>query len=143
MNIVDRIIKLINDAGYTQKSFAEKFGNGIKQQTITDWKSNKSNSYYFIIPQLAIFFDVSTDYLLGLTNNPKLTRTVDTYLTENEQDILEILHSIPDERQQIKFIGYMEAEAKKFITNNDDIIADDIARTLKHAATAQHATQQK
>ena len=43
---------------------------GIKPKKINDWSSGRTKSYEKYIPQIAAYFHVSTDYLLGKTDDP-------------------------------------------------------------------------
>ena len=66
MTVLERILQLIKHKKITQIQFAKTFEHlGVKKQTITDWKSGKSNSYYPILLEIADYFGVSTDYLYG------------------------------------------------------------------------------
>lgn len=103
---------------------------------VTAWKNGTIPNGTILI-KIAQYFNVSTDYLLGLTDNPN---SATNNLTENEQDILKILRSIPDERKQTKFVGYIEAEAKKYINQNNNI-TDDIVETLRQTSDTQTITK--
>ena len=99
MTIIDRIIILLKKQNITQTQFAKDFEHlGVKQQTITDWKSGKSNSYYQIIAEIANYFKVSTDYILGLTDDPTPSKKT---LTLDEQVAAEYYKMSPDEREQL------------------------------------------
>lgn len=63
MNTVEKIIFLIQQKGIEQKQFANDIG--ISQQTISEWKSGKTQSYKKHINKIAEYFNVSTDYLLS------------------------------------------------------------------------------
>lgn len=63
MKTVEKIIQLLTDRNVEQQALASYIG--VKKQTITDWKSGKTESYKKYIDKIAEFFGVSTDYLLG------------------------------------------------------------------------------
>ena len=70
MNItVNRILSQINEKGCGQAGLAAHLG--IRKQAITEWKNGTTNSYEKYLSQMATFFDVSTDYLLGNTDIKK------------------------------------------------------------------------
>jgi len=52
----------------TQEALAKSLG--VKRQTVALYKSGKSSPNAEILTKIALFFDVSSDWLLGLTDNP-------------------------------------------------------------------------
>ncbi|WP_367783333.1 helix-turn-helix transcriptional regulator [Streptococcus pluranimalium] len=62
----ERLKKLRLEAGLTQKEIAEKFG--IKQPTYAQWESGRTKPKGETLEKFANFFNVSTDYLLGNTD---------------------------------------------------------------------------
>ncbi len=71
---------------------------GIKESTFRAWKKGSQPSADKII-LLAKYFNVTTDELLGLEPGMKLS--------ENDKELLDIFHQLP-EREQIKLIGKIE-----------------------------------
>lgn len=62
-DILLRTFKLLSEQRLEQKDLAEAIN--VKPQVISDWKSGKTKSYTKYIDQIASFFGVSVDYLLG------------------------------------------------------------------------------
>ena len=62
---VERIVLLLSENGFTNKSLAEYLG--IPSSTISDWKSGKSDSYNKYIGGISEYFGVSADFVLGRT----------------------------------------------------------------------------
>lgn len=62
----ERLKLLIEEKNLSVKQFAEKIG--IADSTISDWLLLKTVPSILNIPKIALFFGVSTDYLLGLEN---------------------------------------------------------------------------
>ena len=60
----DRIRELRKEAGLTQKELAKKLQ--LTNSTICDWEKERSEPNIEQLRILSIFFEVSTDYLLGL-----------------------------------------------------------------------------
>ena len=133
----DILIKLMDNSKISAYKLSKE--TSIPDSLLSNYRTGKKTPTSENLIKISQYFNVSTDYLLGLTDNQNQTIT---NFTENEQDILKILHSIPDERQQAKFIGYMEAESKKYV-NASNGIADDITETLKQAQDSQAVTKQK
>ena len=62
----NRIRELREDRDLRQIDVAEK--TGIDQRTLSNYETGKTNPDSFAIIQLAKFYGVSTDYLLGVTD---------------------------------------------------------------------------
>lgn len=71
---VERIVFLLKENNVEQKDLAQHLG--INRQTITDWKNGKTKSYQKCIEKIAEFFNVSVDYLLGRTDSPNGTYSI-------------------------------------------------------------------
>jgi len=67
--IVAKILELIE----ARKENANKvsIACGLNNSAITEWKKGKSRPSIDALCRLAVFFEVSVDYLLGRTQNPK------------------------------------------------------------------------
>lgn len=63
-----RLKELREKAGYSQYSFADKFG--VAQSTVGSWESGKREPNFETMQRLADFFGVSVDYLLGRDSIP-------------------------------------------------------------------------
>ncbi len=84
MNTLDKILALLKEQGKKQKDLMDYLGMG--KTAFTGWKSGANKSYYKYIAQIAEFFDVSTDYLVGKTNIRKSEEEkMVTYSFEGEQ----------------------------------------------------------
>lgn len=62
----ERLKKLRNEKRLSQKELAKELK--MSQQTIAKWENNQSTPNPEMIVKIADFFDISTDYLLGRTN---------------------------------------------------------------------------
>lgn len=64
---------------------------GIDQKTLSNYETGKTNPDSFSIIKLAMFFDVTTDFLLGYSDSLiKTNEDIKTKLDEIEQSIKEI-----------------------------------------------------
>ncbi|MCL2861401.1 MAG: helix-turn-helix domain-containing protein [Firmicutes bacterium] len=63
----ERLKELREEKGLSQRDLAK--ATGISQNAITCWETEKSLPIANAIITLAGFFDVTTDYLLGVTDN--------------------------------------------------------------------------
>src|SRR5574339_119332 len=107
----ERLKSLRKEANLTQKEVAEKLG--FDQKSYSFWENGKRNPKN--IQQIADFFNVSTDYLLGNTDiknqkkiNEDLGETLDTFksfdgkpMTESDREtIRKVLKRRQREREQ-------------------------------------------
>lgn len=67
-NFCDRIAALRKERGIAQTALAKELN--VTRKTIADWERNKNLPSFDSIIALAYAFDVSTDYILGLTDDP-------------------------------------------------------------------------
>ena len=63
LSTFDKIDALLKQKGKKQSELTAYLG--IKKNRYTDWKSGRIHSYIKYLPQIADFFGVSVDYLLG------------------------------------------------------------------------------
>lgn len=64
----ERIKPLFDKTGLMNKDLEKEIG--IPEKKISDWNAGRLKSYDKYIPQIASYFHVSTDYLLGNTDDP-------------------------------------------------------------------------
>ena len=55
--------------GYSQEALAEKMG--VSRQAVSKWERGESTPDTDTLIELAKLYNVSVDYILGLTDNPK------------------------------------------------------------------------
>lgn len=96
----ERLKKLRNEKRLSQKELAKELN--MSQQTIAKWENNQSTPNPEMIVKIANFFDVSTDYLLGRTNediptNKNFSHNHLQELIKNKssslEEIAELLHT--------------------------------------------------
>lgn len=68
--IGERLKQARNLKGISQNGAAKYFG--ITKIGYQNYEAGRSNPSMVMLPRLAVYFDVSTDYLLGLTDEPRL-----------------------------------------------------------------------
>ena len=66
MDIGDKIKELRKSRGLSQSALAKEIG--VSQQVFVWWENGKHEPKASYIAELANFFDVTSDYLLGLEN---------------------------------------------------------------------------
>lgn len=94
MEVLTKILMLLNKSHMQQKELSNYLG--LSKNTMTGWKNGNNNSYMKYLPQIAEFFGVSVDYLLG-----KETPTAENNFTYALYD--ELAHDLSEEQiQQLK-----------------------------------------
>lgn len=93
-----RLKKLREKSGFTQKKVAAAFG--LTNFQLSRYESGQSNPDPDLIAKFADFYEVSTDYLLGLTDNPQPKKSVtvagqEFNLTPEELKLFEELKKHP------------------------------------------------
>jgi transcriptional regulator with XRE-family HTH domain len=99
----------MKEKGVSQIKFADDFSHlGVKKQTVTDWKRGHSNTFFSIILEIANYFNVSTDYLLGNTDDPTPPKKE---FTSQDKLNYEIAKLTPENRKQAeKFIEFLKTQ---------------------------------
>ncbi|RKN85666.1 helix-turn-helix domain-containing protein [Paenibacillus ginsengarvi] len=108
----DRIAYLREKRGLTQEELSIKLG--ISRASLSHYETNRRQPDYETLRNIANFFDISLDYLLGRTNNPQ------TVLDRDIRDFVDSLE-LSDEKILEKFMLTIDGrkltpeEAKRFI----------------------------
>lgn len=104
-------------AGLNQKELAEKLN--IAKSTMSQYESNQRVPSDDLKVELAKIFNVSTDYLLGLTNDPIPVRNLDQDLYDEHDYAKELEALLDDEPLRTEFQDYDEwsEEEKRNLLN--------------------------
>ena len=104
MSVLNRITALLKERGLQQKALCEHLG--LKAQAYTNWKGGSNDSYMKYLPQIAEFFGVSVDQLLG---NPspveasllpaELLAVIATFSEAEMRDLENYVHYIVSKRK--------------------------------------------
>ena len=101
MILYDRVRMLAERQGLSLNDLENRLGFG--QNSIYKWKSKEPSSNR--VREVAKFFNVSTDYLLGLSDNPKINNDDSLLAAHIEADITE------EEMEEIKqFIEFIKSK---------------------------------
>lgn len=107
MSTIDKICTLIKNQGKKQIDLTNYLG--VSKNVFTDWKAGRNNSYQRYLPQIAEFFNMSIDELLGKeeqTDNEKLsfalfgTSDVDDEIIEDVRKYAEIARRMREEKKK-------------------------------------------
>ena len=93
--ILDNIIACLNHKGCDQKELCQYLGKST--QIFTNWKNKDNNSYMKYLPQIAEFFGVTVDHLMG--------KVVISQQSELEERLLKYF-SLCDADRKLRIIQY-------------------------------------
>ncbi len=99
MDIGRTIKELRQKRGITQEEFSEALR--VSVQTISRWENGVNAPDLSMLPQLAVYFGVTTDYLLGLERNDtmaKLIKTTETFELASKQEAEEMVLKFKGEK---------------------------------------------
>jgi transcriptional regulator with XRE-family HTH domain len=82
MSFTDKIEALISKKKINKTIFLKDLG--YSKNAFSEWKSGFTKSYMSKIDEIADYFDVSIDYLLGRTDSPRLPDGGDPQYLVNE-----------------------------------------------------------
>ena len=95
MLTLNKIIDLMSQHSCDNQKLATALG--LNRQVVTDWKAGRSKSYKKYLPQIAEYFNVSIDYLLGKTEEEQKNQPASGgELTDHDRILLEAYHANPD-----------------------------------------------
>lgn len=93
---IPKLFELLTEKNITAKKLAEAIG--ASEGNVSDWKSGKAIPSAEKLILIADFFDVSLDYLLGRTDNPKGKQSeIDPQLAE----ALQVISALPSEKRKL------------------------------------------
>ncbi|MED1302643.1 transcriptional regulator [[Bacillus thuringiensis] serovar konkukian] len=110
--IGEKIKELRKNSKITQ----EQLGNaiGVSKMAISYFEKGKKSPGRESLEKIADYFEVTTDYLLGRSEDPELNEEEDKAVSEEGKNILAIIESLPeDERKKAweqleMYVTYMQ-----------------------------------
>ena len=96
MDILTKILELLKENNKKQKDLCDYLN--ISGNVFTDWKSGRVSSYKRYLPQIAEYFNVSVDYLVGNTDK-KEKPLPEQGLSKNMKTIVELYDKLSPENQ--------------------------------------------
>lgn len=105
-----RILSLIDGSGENDSFLEEAIG--LPRGIIYKWRKDKNKNFKFYAVDIASYFHVSTDYLLGSTDDPapegqKESSPQIGELTEDEIRLIMAYRAAPEKRRA-NFLGLLE-----------------------------------
>lgn len=111
LSTINTICDLLEKQNKKQKDLTDYLG--ISKNAFTDWKAGRINSYNKHLPQIAAFFDVSVDYLLGKSEEMELLNA----LSKDEQHLLNLFRDMSHQGQEY-LLTTAEMAAVKYKKDN-------------------------
>ncbi len=106
----DRLTGLIEEKNITQNELAQEIG--YTQRAVSKWVNGQAEPTESAIVKCAKYFEVSTDYLLGLTSDdgaelysPPTTAPIGDTLTREERELVERYRALDDKLKKIVMDG--------------------------------------
>lgn len=96
MIFIERLLSLIKEKGITRKKMLDDLG--LANGSFVNWQTRGSIPNAETLSRIADYFGVTSDYLLGKTDERKKP-SPEPVLTEREKAILEIFRSLSEEKQ--------------------------------------------
>lgn len=96
-----KLKELREERGLTQAGVAS--GIQTSQRNIGRWESGLVSPNVDFVTRLADFFQVSTDYLLGRTNEPNMIDSPKFSLSPEDLQLIQDYHALSDQTRQIVF----------------------------------------
>lgn len=134
MNILGKRLKYLREKNnYSQKRVADSLG--ISNVQLSRYESGDRNPDPVLISKFADFFEVTTDYLHGRTDDPKGTSTQNKLSNHDEYDSLSEVLKLAKEYGLDQF-GFFDIEKWKNLSRED---VEDIRKHFEW--TAQKAKE--
>lgn len=108
MTIIERIFVLMKQRGITQYRLSKDIG--ISEGVFPAWKKNTQKPSTDLVVKIAAYFNVTTDYLLGITENPE-TSAAKGYkdYSKDETDLISTYRQLtPNSKQIVMTVAQME-----------------------------------
>lgn len=98
--LTDRLKKLRKEKKLSQYEVAEKLG--FSRGKLANYEQGSRQPDYETLEKLADFYGCSIDYLLGRSNDPRLTESEQKEVDKRYKEILEILETLPEDKKEEK-----------------------------------------
>lgn len=130
MTFGERLTQLRKENGYiTRKSFAEKIN--IPETTLRNYETNDREAGHTFLKQMSDFFNVSSDYLLGLTDEKEKFSSYQ--LKSSEYDQIEKYRSLDDYgKETVSFILERELHRTEQIRQSVDSSNTQATRVIQY-----------
>lgn len=109
IDIAKRLVQIREQNGYSRKRLAEELGRPYR--TLTNYESGVREPGHEYIIEIAKKFGVTTDFILGISDNPKIsTKNASPYSSE-AQELAEVYEKLDDRGKRV-VRAVLECESK-------------------------------
>ncbi|WP_144488821.1 helix-turn-helix domain-containing protein [Bacillus thuringiensis] len=98
MELNERVKLLRTEHKLTQEQFATDIG--ITKASVSKFEKGMKAPGRETLEKIADYFNVTTDYLLGRSEEPELTTEEDKIVSEEGKNIMAIIESLPEEERK-------------------------------------------
>lgn len=129
MTFGERLISLRKEHGYkTRNELASKLG--IPSTTLRNYETDAREPGHTFLKQISELFNVSVDYLMGLTDEPEVLKTF--RIRSSEEDMLKQYRDLdPFGQETVSYILDRETERVKALLEKDKELSSCIGRIAK------------
>ena len=109
MKLSNRIVKLRKINNWERDDLAKRLG--VSYSTISKYETDNRQPDLKTLERLSDIFDVTVDYLIGKSDDPKLTAEQERIIDEETKELLDLLDQLPDEERKKyldKFKAYVD-----------------------------------
>ncbi|MCL2797708.1 MAG: helix-turn-helix domain-containing protein [Firmicutes bacterium] len=119
MNTIERILLLIEQRGITRYRLSKDVG--ISEGAITSWTKNVQKPSTDWVVKIAEYFKVSTDFLLGVTENPETSAAKRRgEYSKDETDLVSTYRLLtPNSKQIVQTVAEMELRHVKTVAQGE------------------------
>lgn len=115
-----RLATLRKQKGLSQYELAKRLG--FTRGQISNYEQGTRQPDFDTLEKIANFFECSVDYLLGRSNDPRLSADEDKEVDKKVKELMEIIESMPEEKRnemKEKILAYARglADASKLDKN--------------------------
>ena len=96
--MIERIVELLNNRGIKAAHLMSDLG--LSNSAVSGWKKGKAKPSHDAIVKIAAYFGVSTDYLLGVTDNPTPANLETPYISPEDYDLFTKVRDLPPEKRK-------------------------------------------
>ncbi len=101
--MIERVMQLIKQSGLSDNAFEKQLH--LSQGTVGNWRSGRNKLSMEAIIKLARYFNVSADYLLGLTDERKPLECRDVGQVSTTTTVPAVFGEMPDLLSEERFVN--------------------------------------
>jgi len=106
MDTIDKIFELMGQRNVGQNALANAIG--VSSAVVSQWKNKLQKPSAEVVVKVAKYFNVTTDYLFGLCENPDKPKEVGEYFSD-EVDLIGTYRQLtPNSKQIVMTVAQME-----------------------------------